>query len=550
MADFDAIAKAIMDKGPALVDLTKPAHMDLCEVEATALLEMARSKESAVKFLNEMRDAMVAKKDDWSYFTHLVNCCALSKAIIQDCKKPAHVSMCFAVYGEVNRICTSDASKKTDFIGVHENGEDFLRNKVKQLDWVTEGSQVTWSIMVCDDGCNKPWTLPNGESGEGSGKIIEKVAAGECAGKDIKVVYLADGIDAKDPICAGMATPKDSRKGGAVHWAMHNALKEFKESGKKGKHMIAYTDADLSTHLGQTGLLLKPLLSGKVCGVGSRRHPYSIMVKTGARNVRGVVNAFLWKQMLQEVGYVVDTQTAFKGFDASVVSKIIDGNLKERAFGFDVELLLKAHVEAEGPGKKKEPLENVPICWQDSEAESQSGTDSGGDAYVKLLQGFAAVYRNNLPKESWRESFALFLDELDENSWDKFLKDCPAGIADKTAKDFTPDYKDVDANMCRKVCGMKTSMELMLSQKRGSNFYVRAATSFLKGVEATEDKAAKEPVDTIRLTALGNSIGAACTVAAKVESDGIGKITSLKTAYPEMQSGRGCGQIIIDIARV
>lgn len=453
MADeYPSVAAGIQERGPAAVDLTKSAHLDLTEKEATALVTHAK-EHGSVAWLTGLREFLAAKKSEWSYFTHLVTCNALSKAHIGEVKDPVHISMVFAVYGEVNRICTSEEAKATDFVGVHPNGEDFLRAKVAQLDWLVEGSPVTWSIMVCDDGCDKPWTLPNGTAGSGSGKLIEVVAAAEAPGKDIAVVYLADGIAKGHPVCTGMTSPKDSRKGGAVHYGMQSALEKFEADGKSGKHLVAYTDADLSTHLGQTGLLLQPILEGKVGGVGSRRHALSILVKSGTRNVRGVVNAFLWKQMLQEIGYVMDTQTAFKGFDAEVCKQILNDKISERAFGFDVELLLKSHLAAVGEGNPQ-PLANVPICWQDSEAESQSGDESGGDAYVKLLQGFASVYRINLPAEPWRDSFASFLDDLTAESWGKFLATCPEGIALKTPGDFTPDYKEVTAEMCRAAAGI------------------------------------------------------------------------------------------------
>jgi hypothetical protein len=36
----------------------------------------------------------------------------------------------------------------------HPHGEDFVRAKVAQLDWLTAGLPgVTWSIVACDDGC-------------------------------------------------------------------------------------------------------------------------------------------------------------------------------------------------------------------------------------------------------------------------------------------------------------------------------------------------------------------------------------------------------------
>ena len=48
-------------------------------------------------------------------------------------------------YGETGRIVPRS---------VHPHGEDFLRAKVRQLDWLTAGlPDVTWSIIACDDGC-------------------------------------------------------------------------------------------------------------------------------------------------------------------------------------------------------------------------------------------------------------------------------------------------------------------------------------------------------------------------------------------------------------
>ena len=49
-------------------------------------------------------------------------------------------------------------------------------------------------------------------------------------------------------------------------------------------------------------------------------------------------------------------------------------DLMERTMSFDLELLLKAQLQASGP----EALGQAGICWKDSEAESTSG-DSGGE---------------------------------------------------------------------------------------------------------------------------------------------------------------------------
>mmetsp|Transcript_58579 Transcript_58579/g.117245 ORF Transcript_58579/g.117245 Transcript_58579/m.117245 type:complete len:296 (-) Transcript_58579:110-997(-) len=87
---------------------------------------------------------------------------------------------------------------------------------------------------------------------------------------------------------------------------------------------------------------------------------------------------------------------------------------------------------------------------------------------------------------------------------------------------------------------------MRLSQKNSTGFYIRAATTFLKGAEG------KEPVKELVVSALGNSINAAVTVATIMERDGLATIASVRTAYPEMQNGRvgrGCAQIVIDLVK-
>ena len=58
---------------------------------------------------------------------------------------PIHLTVVWAMYGETGRMVPRTA---------HPHGEDFVRTKVRQLDWLTGGLPgVTWSIIVCDDGC-------------------------------------------------------------------------------------------------------------------------------------------------------------------------------------------------------------------------------------------------------------------------------------------------------------------------------------------------------------------------------------------------------------
>lgn len=98
----------------------------------------------------------------------------------------------------------------------------------------------------------------------------------------------------------------------------------------------------------------------------------------------------------------------------------------------------------------------------------------------------------------------------------------------------------------REVEGSSSIQEMRLSQKNTIGFYVRAATTFLKGAEG------KTPVEELRLSALGNSISAAAAVAARMEKDGLAKVTKVQTGYPGVQNGkaeRGCAQISISLER-
>mmetsp|Transcript_104407 Transcript_104407/g.290894 ORF Transcript_104407/g.290894 Transcript_104407/m.290894 type:complete len:104 (-) Transcript_104407:135-446(-) len=102
---------------------------------------------------------------------------------------------------------------------------------------------------------------------------------------------------------------------------------------------------------------------------------------------------------------------------------------------------------------------------------------------------------------------------------------------------------------------MTNSMEMKVSVKKSVGFYIRATSSFLKGIEAREAAdgreavEAKEPVDELKISGLGEAINTAVTAAARAEADGIGTIMKVETQYPNMANGRGCAQIMITVKR-
>lgn len=103
---------------------------------------------------------------------------------------------------------------------------------------------------------------------------------------------------------------------------------------------------------------------------------------------------------------------------------------------------------------------------------------------------------------------------------------------------------------------MEGVVDMKVTMKKGASFYVRAATTFLKGAEGREASEGKEalpalkPVDELKVSGLGEAVNVAVTVASRAEADGLAKIVKIKTRYPEMTSGRGCGQIMIHLKRI
>ncbi len=70
---------------------------------------------------------------------------ARSRRRLSELIGPVHLTVVWAMYGETGRMVPR---------AVHPHGEDFVRSKVRQLDWLTGGlPDVTWSIIACDDGC-------------------------------------------------------------------------------------------------------------------------------------------------------------------------------------------------------------------------------------------------------------------------------------------------------------------------------------------------------------------------------------------------------------
>lgn len=398
-ATLTEIASRAARIAPARLDLTDGKH----EKQTTDLAERLLAAAPDPADLRELELALITRKDEVPLLVHLAVKLALARASLLAEPGPVHLSVVFAVYKEHQRI--RPASEVT-------GGEDFLVRKIAQLDWLTTGrADLNWDMLVVDDGCP-----------HGSGALAAKIIAAAGRADQVRVLYLADAIAAGHPTAAGLASPDDSRKGASIQLGLWEACRQ-----ERPGQVVVFTDADLSTHLGQCGLLVDAILAqGRDVAIGSRRMPDSVVIKPGARNERGKLFIYLWKRIIGILPDVIDTQCGFKGFSAATVRRILPDML-ERQFAFDIELLIKSRL------LRSDGLLQRGIAWIDSDVLS---TTTDLQPYLPMLKAMVKMYRTYLPAETVADAFAAFIDDLDQPAWDRLLENIPAAITKREPAAF------------------------------------------------------------------------------------------------------------------
>ncbi len=409
-ADMEADRLAtLLNDVPQNLDLTDTRHL-------------ARVGRLADEIAGESRDLAELEKD-WAnrkneipLMAHLAVKLARSRALLRKIDGPIRLSVIFAVYKEHTRILTH---------AEHPHGEDFLREKARQLRWLFEGlDQAAWDLTIVDDGCP-----------ESSGRIADMILA-EDSHVDGRVLFLNDACSVDHPAVRPLASPDESRKGGSILYGLWEAARK-----PDPRHVVLFTDADLSTHLGQAGLLIHEILAGGAdAAIGSRREPTSVAIKKGTRNVRGKLFIYLWKRLFPPLREIVDTQCGFKAFRADMVREICADTI-EKQFAFDIELLLRTELRRAGSIRK------VPVAWIDSEAAS---TTTDLQPYLPMLQTMVAMYRRYLPKDAAAEAFSALIESLDQTTWDRLVDHVPDKIATREPREFG-DWCGVSADTLRDI---------------------------------------------------------------------------------------------------
>ncbi|MBL8928887.1 MAG: hypothetical protein JNL54_02070 [Kineosporiaceae bacterium] len=334
--------------------------------------------------------------------------------------EPVHLSVVWAMYGETGRIQPR---------ALHPHGEDFLREKVRQLDWLTTGLPVTWSILACDDGC------PDSPS---SAELMHRIARAEGypehGHRSVQVIRLGDRIGGRHPIGPAfdaLRSPGQSRKGGSIVAALGAVLDE-PQAPDGVRHVPCYTDADLSANLAQLGSLAATVVTrpGVVVACGQRygtaeavlvtpdgptREPRSTGDKPDKLIIlfRHVVRALL----IPQLAHVADTQAGFKAFDETALRGVLP-TMTSFAETFDVELLTRL---AQRHGS--ESLAVSPIVFTEDFAATNFPSVDPGPTHLAMVRQVVELHdRLVAPVAPARDTAAELLELVRTLELDRYVR--------------------------------------------------------------------------------------------------------------------------------
>jgi hypothetical protein len=268
---------------------------------------------------------------------------ARSRRRLGELAGPIHLTVVWAMYGETGRMVPR---------AEHPHGEDFVRTKVRQLDWLTGGLPgVTWSVIACDDGC---------QDRPSSADLMTDIAAAEgypsTGHRGVTVLRLADLIEGAvsiSPAFDRLTSTDQSRKGGSILAGLAAAIDPARAHGA-GRHVVCYTDADLSANLAQLGSLAAPVVAGdQVAGALGQRYgidgavlvradgPVTEPHSTGDKPDKIIIlfRHFVRASLIPALAPVLDTQAGFKAFDSAALGPVIQ-QMTSFNETFDVELLI------------------------------------------------------------------------------------------------------------------------------------------------------------------------------------------------------------------
>jgi len=371
--------------------------------------------------MEQLREAekSVSEKiqDSWKYPTafHIALKDAISKKLMKDL--PAlHCTCVFALYKEHNRILPKG---EKDTPGVHPNGEDFVRQKHEQMTWLfADRPDCTWSLLGVDDGCTMD-----------SSGIMDSIAA-EMGYTNVSTIRLKEAV--KQGLCPVVDNDKlktedwneddklvkASQKGGAIIYALWHATQQ-KYEGKK--HIIAYTDSDLSTDLRLCGLNFDAIINGGVdCSVSQRfGQPFAVncgkLLETGGIGpgmprdsmIHLSLRHKLRQNLLPPLGLITDTNCGHKAISAEALEGVLE-KVRDYKGSFDMDWLMCVGIESKKAGRT--PIGVTAIPWVNSVGESNfwSAPGAGGEdpeaAKLKTATSWHKIFATMCQIHEWHKA--------------------------------------------------------------------------------------------------------------------------------------------------
>jgi hypothetical protein len=317
---------------------------------------------------------------------------ARSRRRLAELAGPIHLTVVWAMYGETGRMVPR---------AEHPHGEDFVRAKVRQLDWLTGGLPgVTWSIIACDDGCSDQ---------PSSADLMTEIAEAEGYPKEgsrsVTVLRLAEVIangPSISPAFDRLTSTDQSRKGGSILAGLAAAVGSGPaQAAGSGRHVVSYTDADLSANLAQLGSLAAPIVGGdKVVAALGQRYGIdgAVLIRTDGPSTEPhstgdkpdkiiiLFRHFVRAQLIPSLAHVLDTQAGFKAFDGPALRPVI-GEMTSFNETFDVELLIHL-AQRYGP----EALAVEPIVFTEDFAATNFPSVDPGQRHLAMVQQVVALY--------------------------------------------------------------------------------------------------------------------------------------------------------------
>lgn len=311
------------------------------------------------------RDAILEITDNDEILAELVAFLAESRRFVLTITDPLRIGVVFAVWKEVRRLQPYSSDNPA--------GEDGLRAKVAELEWLFRGTPVTWSIYIVDDECP-----------EGSLDVARAIV--DASGlTNVFLIRLRDALPTSELPLSKLDSASSSTKGGSILLGMQRAAQD-------GHDYVMYTDCDNSNNLGQIGLFLSELVGkGKKAAIGDRRATrvsewhITRESESYANYVLKRVHALLDFDLL-----LGDVTCPFKMFEREYLLTLLQ-NMD--VFDFCVDFDIVGYLKTSGA-----PVAIIPIVSVDSDVETTWIALTNVKVWWQKLHGFVYVIdKYNLP---------------------------------------------------------------------------------------------------------------------------------------------------------